>query len=121
MTAMKQFIEKAIEGGWHPTSHLDSINEHDGSYMPEVAFFYDDGGEKWHRDIYTILLDPKAWVAAGKAINKPVMRCDSPRCEIEQCEYGGYKDPKRMFDGLMEWLWSGKRPEEYLAQHFKVQ
>jgi hypothetical protein len=53
-----------------------------------------------------IVLDPEFWFALGKGLgNKEVMMCAHSRCESKLCEYGGYKDPKQMFDSYMETLW----------------
>jgi hypothetical protein len=61
-----------------------------------------------------IALDPLFWHALGKALgNKDVMMCDSPKCDTVQCEYGGYKSPKRMFDQYMDLKWYGGDEEKF--------
>jgi len=66
-----------------------------------------------------VLLDPALWEAAGRSLgtNLPEMRCDGPRCDTVQCEYGGYVDPKSQMLGLIEWLWAHPGDVDgYLAQ-----
>jgi len=67
-------------------------------------------------------LDPLFWEALGIGLgNKDEMRCknpdgsgtENPNCSTVQCEYAGYKDPKRMFDGFMETIWYGWNTEKF--------
>jgi len=63
MTAIQQFIENAIKGGWNPTG------EESHEIRGTSVFFYDidyldDGTHE--QTIHEILLDPLAWQAVGK-------------------------------------------------------
>ncbi len=53
---IKEFIEKAIEGGW---SRYDTITD-----IVCSTIRFDDGTSS--TDLFKILLDPKAWEAVGK-------------------------------------------------------
>lgn len=63
---IKEFIEKAIEGGCEPfnTLHME--------YAEETHVFGDElvvvagDGLPYRRNIYQIFLDPKAWRAVGE-------------------------------------------------------
>lgn len=85
-----------------------------GGYV--TGFMYDKLAAIDPLRAYELLfLDPMFWKALGKAFgNKEVMHCDRyPRCETVQCEYGGYKDPHRMFDEFMSCVWHGTSFNEY--------
>jgi hypothetical protein len=102
---IKQFIEKAIEGGWKPKQQAQFII-------------------KWGREEHELraqigdsaFLDPLAWEAVGRAQgNKEEMRCDKPKCDSRLCEYAGYWDWKRKMIGMVEALvYSEMTVEEYL-------
>lgn len=97
---MEQIIKKAIEGGWKPF-FKDSTNER------ALEFLLNDYEGPSDADIFC---DPLFWQALGVGLgNKEEMRCTdpsgtkpNPNCSVKQCEYAGYKNPKRMYDIFME-------------------
>lgn len=83
---IKQFIEKAIEGGWKLRGNLGGEISH---YEYETNTFVMKDGNTWVRPaIEVILLDPLAWRSAGFS-------------------------EKEML-GLVSALWSGSTIENYL-------
>lgn len=73
---IKQFIEKAIEGGWKAQNDLFRIekfvyepeDEHSGelvSLFGDLCRFSGPAGA-WRMPVSSILLDPEAWRAVGK-------------------------------------------------------
>lgn len=56
----KEFIEKAIEGGWEGTDGLSLVI---GSVDNCYGLVWD---EEMYKTIHEIILDPKAWEAVGK-------------------------------------------------------
>lgn len=122
-TATQTFIEKAIEGGWMKGTELQSIAEYDGSYMRYHIFFYDSEGDKWHRDLSSIVLDRDAWMAIGRVMLWPDVMpggrtCEDPS-EVQSrfMQPGWYWNMHRMIDALAE----GKTIEEYLQTLFPVE
>ena len=100
----KQAIEAAIKGGWNylgkPLSGMPNSNA----------------------------LDPAFWQALGKGLgNKDEMRCknpdgsgtENPNCTDPRCEYGGYKDPHRMFERFMEIIWYNGNVEKFWEEIMK--
>lgn len=66
---IKEFIEKAIEGGWFPVGKgfNTSYSWHaEDDYHTWVFDFDVDDVERARMDRAEILLDPKAWQAVGK-------------------------------------------------------
>lgn len=71
MTATKQFIEDAIEGGWNSqvyTSKKVSLKQKTNLAVIKYEDGEWDGTTKWVNTFHIseILLDPKAWQAVGK-------------------------------------------------------
>lgn len=121
----KEIIEKAIEGGWKPLIseggredkpivHV-SFGGDIGSTLVELWTYYKNGGGNLtRRQIESIALDPSFWQSLGKGLgNKDEMRCDSPKCDTIQCEYAGYKDPRRMYENFCSIIWDGGDTEKF--------
>lgn len=120
----KQFIEKAIEGGWDidGIDVSDYVLEEDGSFFFNIDTKNNDGIRS---HLGLILLDPKAWQAVGKvegwgietvySLPKDTFRLygvcgtrQEPSVDVVQKTY--IRKMHRMIDALAE----GKSVEEYL-------
>jgi len=121
-TATERFIRHGVAGGYSlPSFELQqSLIALVSASKPETSKDAIRIQDFTNKAITAIaLLDPEFWRAAGRSLgtNLPEMRCDSPRCDMVQCEYGGYIDPKAQMLGLVEWLWGHPGDvEEYLAE-----
>lgn len=117
---IKQFIEKAIEGGWvpkyPPRLWQNGVAEVRNGFFGacRVKFYRKDGtvGTKyWHiADTLAILLDPLAWQAVGKVEgweDVPI-RCGS--CHT----YCNRNDWRTKMIEMTEYLIQGKTIEEFL-------
>lgn len=113
----KEFIEKAIEGGWKQDEKefcTISFLEENGC-NGEMCFVIDNTyschitgerkGKTKHYQTSQIILDPKAWEAVGKVEGWQENRVRESKYEMAwQCEM------HQMIDALIE----GKTIEEYL-------
>jgi hypothetical protein len=103
----KEFIEKAIEGGWNGVNPFEvKVNPHDQDVPKKIVEIQESIIRKPY--ISEILLDPKAWQALGKVEgwgdhNHPLTGTSvTPSCW--QCNM------HQMTNALIE----GKTIEEYL-------
>lgn len=64
---IKEFIEKAIEGGWQPFSDtkVRKIFEVEENEIETMIIFYDKVNVRRY-SLPLVILDPKAWKAVGK-------------------------------------------------------
>jgi len=114
----KEFIEKAIKGGWSPlidSQDIDIINhdEYENTYM---ICDHEETICTEPISYYETLLDPKAWEAVGKAEGDTWAGYDcryhpvGNMCQV--CTGGNWSfRMKAMMDALIE----SKTIEEYLA------
>lgn len=95
----KEFIEKAIVGGWKQKPYMNIVRGlHDNVF--EI------------KDVALVFLDPKAWEAVGKVIgwSKESFELDGRVIEMEFDEHWKNK-MHAMIDALIE----GKTIEEFLS------
>lgn len=123
----KQFIEKAIEGGWNNHSVNQASLLFDGLKNAEVLVngfgyaFLHKKGEQSEGGLFqdksdsfrveTVFIDPLAWQAVGKVEgweDRCTFSCEQPCVHVP---IGGYTDKThRMIDALVE----GKSVEQFL-------
>ena|SRR3990167_4554261 len=66
---LKDFIFKAIEGGWNPSGErVGRIKGNPISLKNDMFFYEDPEGYQLRENISKILLDPLAWQATGKVV-----------------------------------------------------
>ena len=112
---LKEFIEKAIEGGWNkyePTSGVKNIS-FDGK---DKTFMICDKDNYKCTDPYSyaeLVLDPKAWEAVGKVIQNELREPYS--VTFNKHEHIFHKEwAKTKMDGLMPHLQKGGTIESYI-------
>ncbi len=109
---IKTFIERAIEGGWKAGNHLFHVkdfvyepeNEHGGDFISlfgDLARFNGEAGT-WRLPVSSILLDPEAWKAVGKAYDWPLCSCGHSHTAVARMHM--------MIDALAE----GQSPEQFI-------
>ena len=116
---IKDFIEKAIEGGWEKGHEKYTVLMN----ISEFHLLVVDGDKSQTISFTRIILDPKAWKAVGVIDGWDIgWQCDECGkrhvCDGENCMEGGThpfgcyrKEMHKMIDALIE----GKSLEEYIA------
>ena len=115
---VKQFIEKAIEGGWF---HPDWTRTDD--FLKKVEWRVDDGdfetrtefSDGWNTlfRMSDAFLDPEAWKAVGKVEGWPPDGWDFLEPKMTLGQWGEQNWRGRM-RGMIEALIEGKTIEQYL-------
>ncbi len=106
---IKDFIEKAIEGGWNPTEQTASKVEGDTAYFYSEEY-PEEGSEAC--DIYFILLDPLAWKAVER--NAILTTEGWEKFTPQHIEKIAANEAQKNMHGLVDALIRGETIEEYL-------
>jgi hypothetical protein len=127
---IKQFIEKAIEGGWQPCDIIDDYNKIIITHTNGGVWIKNDPDEDGcHIDHTQMFLDPLAWQAVGK-----VMGWGEKKVEMTVSKRYGYRNGKKVhypevrrtrtyknnraykqkMHAMLDALCEGKTIEEYL-------
>lgn len=108
---MKEFIEKAIEGGWKYQERLFGDLKFD-----ERIIFNHEPSIALQPFIDSILLDPLAWQAVGKVEGWTDLSKEAQGIiPLNKSQIVWYWNMHRMIDALCE----GQTPEEYISTLFK--
>lgn len=120
---IKQFIERAIEGGWKP-ANTNILLQAGAEYHPttqEVHMLDVEEGD-WYTHIQVVLLDPEAWKAVGKASGWNKVNCISclewvePGSENPLLTLNEYCDHPNLEDYEKKWLCEMHRMIDFLAE-----
>jgi len=100
---IKDFIEKAIAGGWNHRIQNATIQRVDADDHSFHVHFWDNEGNQsdmFSYSLHALLLDPLAWQAVGKVEGWPT----------------GFPDPKNQYSRGMSWKINMYRMIDHLAE-----